>query len=389
MYFYNIKEKNLFILNENNYIIIENIDNLNNLINNQNLLNFNKILINFEYIDNNILHTIFFIGKEIYLNYELNTTIIQKIILNPCIAGFYNISNNFKIDKFNTKIEKFYEIQNDVCFINFNKILINIDINLNLETYLDILFKLIKNVWGYFKIYDISNLPEELLNNNSYIISFYSKLINRLGIKYSTHPVNPNDKNNINTIYSESRDIKYIENSNHFYTSNIHQPLHNDYAYYPENIQNNWLSLYALEPSEYGGITSIITNKKIIDILKKYDKKLLNKINNLYVNYKYIDINNEVLHKKKILINEHYFNWNYYQIKKEYNDNNTIETKEEFFNFLENFISNGKINTLSKKWNRGDCILFNDHLCLHERSSFLGNRWLKDHCFKDNKLCLY
>ena len=36
---------------------------------------------------------------------------------------------------------------------------------------------------------------------------------------------------------------------------------------------------------------------------------------------------------------------------------------------------------MSKKWTTGDCIIFNDHLTLHDRSTFLGNRWLKDHAF--------
>ena len=41
---------------------------------------------------------------------------------------------------------------------------------------------------------------------------------------------------------------------------------------------------------------------------------------------------------------------------------------------------------INKKWNKGDGILFNDHLVLHQRTSFLGERWLKDLAIKDYNL---
>ena len=56
-----------------------------------------------------------------------------------------------------------------------------------------------------------------------------------------------------------------------------------------------------------------------------------------------------------------------------------MKIREELFEFLEKVIVSGGIYDLSKKWNTGDCVIFNDHLTLHGRSAFLGDRWLKDH----------
>ena len=82
--------------------------------------------------------------------------------------------------------------------------------------------------------------------------------MSKLGELKKCHPVN--DKK---TKFSNSRDIKYIPNTNRFYSSNQRQPLHNDYAYYPIDFSPDWLILYSLEQCEYGGFTSLITTKLI------------------------------------------------------------------------------------------------------------------------------
>ena len=63
-----------------------------------------------------------------------------------------------------------------------------------------------------------------------------------------------------------------------------------------------------------------------------------------------------------------------------------MKIREEFFKFLENVIVDGCIYYFSKKWDVGDCIIFNDRIMLHGRDAFLGNeRWLKDHAFYNLK----
>lgn len=55
--------------------------------------------------------------------------------------------------------------------------------------------------------------------------------------------------------------------------------------------------------------------------------------------------------------------------------------RQEFFNFLNDIIYEGRMMDIDIHWKRGDCILFNDHLNLHTRSAFLGNRWLSGNAF--------
>jgi alpha-ketoglutarate-dependent taurine dioxygenase len=76
-------------------------------------------------------------------------------------------------------------------------------------------------------------------------------------------------------------------------------------------------------------------------------------------------------------------------LKDNLNDEDTILLKNEFQKFLEEFITGGKISDIHKNWKRGDCVIFNDHLIMHERSSFHGNRHLKDLAFFNRKLNLY
>jgi len=90
----------------------------------------------------------------------------------------------------------------------------------------------------------------------------------------------------------------------------------------------------------------------------------------------------------KLYLIDSYDARNYWQIKKELNSPEVMSVRQEFFDFMEDFVQAGRIFDFSKKWNRGDCIIFNDHLALHGRDAFLGNnRWLRDSALKnkDNK----
>lgn len=366
------------ILNNTNFgIVINKYEELNIIIQ---LKLFNKIkyyFINLNYIDNKNLHLLFFLTKNIYFNYEKNKKIINKIMLNPTINGLFN-NKKINLNKNNYKIENQTDICNNICYIDIKSIINDNKPNFNF------IIKKIKGVWNYFKIYSIINLPENILENNKKINLFYKKIMGEFGYIKTCHPVN-----NKNTKFSESRDIKYTPNTNHFFSSNSRQPLHNDYAYYQKNMSPDWLLLYSLEQCEYGGYTSIITNEYLKKIIYKYDKKLYEKILNLNITYKYEDIKNgQILHKKILLNNKNIMNWNYFQIKKELNNPDIINIKEKLFIFLEKKISDGHIYTIKKKWNKGDGLIFNDHLCLHQRTSFLGNRWLKDIAIIDKNLKL-
>ena len=342
------KTRNQIIINKNILYLKDKFD-LYNFYKNRN----SKIIkIKSNLLNNKLVHLFFFIGIEILLDI-IDDKIQEEYLFNPIIK--YIELKNFELKKYNN-------IKSTICHINVNEILKD-------DTYSD-LTSILNKVWDKFIIYNIYNVP------NTNYIEEYEKLAKNLGKIRICHPVNDKTKT-----FSKSRDIKYIANTKHFYSSNIRQPLHTDYAYYDKTDSPNWLMLYCLQPSEYGGITSLLTTKKLINILQKYNSDLLKRLN-IYLTFKYTGIDGDKIHQKKILdINTQYINWNYFQIKEEHNNDETIKVRDDFFYFLEKIIVEGKMYDMSKKWTTGDCIIFNDHLTLHDRSTFLGNRWLKDHAF--------
>lgn len=224
-------------------------------------------------------------------------------------------------------------------------------------------------VWGKSLAYHVFNVSDENYQQQ------YLDLARTLGTIRECHPVN--DKS---TKFSNSRDIKYTPGINHYFASNKRQPLHNDYAYYKKEQSPDWLILYCIQPSEYGGLTSFISTENMKKILEKYNEDLLKKILDTKINYKYNGLDGDKIHKKRLFDGKN-INWNYWQVKDRLNSREVLEVRDEFFNFLEEFIVGGSMFDMTKRWNTGDCIIFNDHQILHCRSSFLGDRWLKDHAF--------
>ena len=226
-------------------------------------------------------------------------------------------------------------------------------------------------VWGRYMVYHIHNLP------NVDYVKLYEELAESLGEIRLCHTVNDISRK---SIFSKSRDIKPNSDLHHYYTSTTRQPLHTDYAYYEEDESPEWLLLYCLESSEFGGMTHLLSTQTLNNILEKYNPELLEKIK-IDVKWHYLGDDGDKIHTKPLYdgIN---INWNYWQIKEEYNSKEVLQVKEEFFTFLEKVIVDGGIYDFSKRWKKGDCIIFNDKCMLHGRDAFLGNqRWLKDHAF--------
>jgi len=224
---------------------------------------------------------------------------------------------------------------------------------------------IIDKVWGKYVAYHIYNVPEQdytlLYNNLSSHLGFVDERISANG----------------STEVSKSRDIKYNPDLYHYYTSNTRQPLHTDYAYYEEKDTPDWLMLYCMDVSEFGGMTHLLSVKTLKNILEKYNPNLLEKIK-ININWKYVGKGKDIVHTRPLFDGEK-INWNYWQVKEELNTSKVMEVRQEFFDFMEKVICDRSIYDFSKKWNKGDCIIFNDHYCLHGRDAFLGNsRWLKD-----------
>jgi alpha-ketoglutarate-dependent taurine dioxygenase len=161
-----------------------------------------------------------------------------------------------------------------------------------------------------------------------------------------------------------------------YFCCSTRQTMHSDYAYYEAAESPEWLMLYCLKPSEYGGETHILTVDSLREILGKYNSELLEKIQ-IGINWKYTGIDGDKVHSKPLLSGG-LINWNYWQIKSELNTKEVMDVVEEFHDFLENIIVAGGIYDFSKVWKPGDCLIFNDKKALHGRSAFLGDRWLKD-----------
>lgn len=136
-----------------------------------------------------------------------------------------------------------------------------------------------------------------------------------------------------------------------------------------------------MDVSEFGGMTHLLSVKTLENILKKYNPDLLKKIK-ININWKYTGKGRDIIHTRPLFDGKK-INWNYWQVKEELNTLEVMKVRQEFFDFMENVIGDGSVYDFSKKWEKGDCIIFNDHHCLHGRDAFLGNnRWLRDLAFK-------
>lgn len=340
-------------------------DELISIINHSILEKINYYLIDENILNNKDIYFLFLIGKKICINVD-NKKNIDMLISNPCISHII-------CDSLSNKIKNNLLYNDNTFHFDVNKYCNYI----KKYNYKEIILKNINKVWGYFSSYYIFNLDKKLTNIE--IEDIYNTLSSNLGKIINCRPVN-----NSSIKSSYTRDVKFIPNSSHFYSSNIMQPLHTDYAYFTYEKAPDFLTLFCYKKSEYGGITSLITTKKIKEIMKKYNPDLYSRVIDLDFTYssQVDEEGNFEIHKKKFFDeNTNYINWNYFQIKEKYNDISKITLRNEIFKFFNEIISKGVMYDLSIKWERGDCILFNDHLNLHTRTAFLGERWLSGNAF--------
>lgn len=352
-----ITKKSISALENCNYINTE--EDLATFFSGENIYRDNVIHVPEKLLHSKSLHYYYFIGKKIMVTIT-DECDVGAHFLNPMIT-YIEWEKPLNLAKYPTKCHTQDNIQNIMCHIDLQKILENTCKSLN---------EVVGSVWGNYMAYNIYNFPPAWDS-----LKVYENLANHLGVIRKAHPVN--DKS---TKFSTSRDIKFDPRVPHYYASNSRQPLHTDYAYYPLSGSPDWLMLYCIQPSEFGGITSLLSTKTLNKILERYNKGLLENLLTAQVVYHYLGEDGDKVHTKR-LFDGKYINWNYYQIKRELNSELIMDVREEFFHFLEDTITSGQMFDFSKVWNSGDCIIFNDHLMLHGRSAFLGDRWLKDHAF--------
>jgi len=176
-------------------------------------------------------------------------------------------------------------------------------------------------------------------------------------------------------------DVKYEYGSDEkqFWRSSNHQNLHTDNSFAPKKYYSNLTQLVCLKPSEYSGNTTLISNEKIIELIKFNDKNnSLNMFDNILNKYIYFSVDEHTKIKKPILHfesskNKYIFNFNYFPAKRAKNTEDDNKVIEELNYFLEEKIMCSNMMNEIKLY-RGDAIIFNDELLMHGRRSFLGTR---------------
>ena len=170
-----------------------------------------------------------------------------------------------------------------------------------------------------------------------------------------------------------------------FWRSSKHQNLYTDNSFATKEYYANLTELVCLKPCDFSGHTTLISNEKLINLIKYNDKLTNNNLFDRIFNKEiYFSIDDNYQIKKKILTqvkNKFIFNFNYYPAIRA---NNTLEDKkliEELHSFLEEKIMYSSDLMYEIKLNYGDAIIFNDELVMHGRKSFIGTRYYKNVVF--------
>ena len=223
---------------------------------------------------------------------------------------------------------------------------------------------------NYVVIRNFNQLSYQQIKNN------YEKLLSNVGemIKIDLKK----------DTYEESNkywaDVKFDFGSDEkqFWRSSNHQNMHTDNTFCKKENYANLTALVCLKPVEYSGNTTLISNNKLIELIKFSDK---------YHNTNYFDrmINKEILHsggdknlKRKMLEyfpekDQYVFCYNYFPASRGNNGEEETKIIKDFQEFLEEKIMNSSLMD-EVKLNYGDSLIFNDELVLHGRRSFLGTR---------------
>jgi len=209
------------------------------------------------------------------------------------------------------------------------------------------------------------------------IIKLYENLNKILG---EMIPIDLNENTYVPTMkYWSNVKYEYGSDEKQFWRSSNHQNLHTDNTFASKEHYANLTELVCLKAVEYSGNTTIISNEKLIDLIKFVDEnnntKIFENIYNKKINF---SLDNTRQINKPILIynsekNRYIFNFNYYPAIRANNNQTDFELINLLHLFLEEKIMHSNLMD-EVKLNRGDAIIFNDELVLHGRRSFIGTR---------------
>jgi len=226
-----------------------------------------------------------------------------------------------------------------------------------------------------------------IIKNNSILIgeneimNYYNKLNNLIG------EVKLVDKNKYNDAKQDdywvdveyklqSKNFDILENNLQPWKSNEQLMLHTDNTLSNKTTFANTTELVCIQQCDYSGETVIISNSKIIELVKYLDIKNNTKL--------YDDlINTKIYHKsieKNICIknkdDSYTFTFNITQIlKSDLNTHYNLLVANNFSKILENIMKSSLVNLI--KLEKGDALLFNDTLVMHGRKYVFGERLYK------------
>lgn len=148
--------------------------------------------------------------------------------------------------------------------------------------------------------------------------------------------------------------------------SDTRQPLHTDGSYERNAPDINLFFCYA--QALVGGATTFIDSRLLVDILKVYNKGLLDTLKSVPVTFaKGADSKTQ-----PIIVedgNDYRMTWNYFRVSK---DEGFCSS---FHNFLERKVVEGGLLT-PVMLHEGEAVFFNDEKLLHGRNAFIGPRYL-------------
>jgi hypothetical protein len=219
-----------------------------------------------------------------------------------------------------------------------------------------------------------------ILIGETEIMNYYNKLNNLIGEVKLVDKNKYNDTNQDDYWVDVEYNFKYknvdnLENKSQPWKSNEQLMLHTDNTLSNNLNFANITELVCIQQCDYSGETVVISNSKIIELIKYLDVKNNTKL--------YDDlINTRIYHKsieKNICIKNndtHTFNFNITQIlKSELNTCDNLTVANNFSKILENIMKSSLVNLI--KLEKGDALLFNDGLVMHGRKYVFGERLYK------------
>ena len=200
------------------------------------------------------------------------------------------------------------------------------------------------------------------------LIDYMDNFLNKIGIVLEDQDEDlSTGKQTGNKYIGISYDPKFV---NLYRSSSNSQPLHTDFSYV--NVDNNIQFLMCISAASFGGATTFIDSKKLIELMIFDDKiELLNKLKFFEVGFKKCDIRYKKTNIIKEINGDYKLNYNYQPFLRYDNNEEIKQIVEEFKDFLETKVEKSGLLT-SVLLKPGDVVLFNDSLVLHGRNSYFA-----------------